>query len=169
MEYVVSVVSLDRPGLIADVTEVLAELGGNLMASSMTLLEGHFVWTLVVAVEATSAVLRERLIGVCPQGVTITELDAAPAGGRVPVDEVIVSLHGMDRVGIVAAVTRAVADAGGNIIGLSTHLADGVYLGTAQVEFPAPADVAGLDARLREVGRDLGVVVRAHRVDADVL
>ena len=42
----VTVIGRDRPGIIAEVTGVMAGLGGNLEDSSMTLLRGHFTWTL---------------------------------------------------------------------------------------------------------------------------
>ncbi len=44
----VTVIGRDRPGIIAEVTGVMAGLGGNLEDSSMTLLRGHFTWTLIV-------------------------------------------------------------------------------------------------------------------------
>ena len=75
-ELAITVVSHDRPGLIADVTEVLARLGGNLESSSMSLLQGHFAWTLVVGIEAGADEVRTELLPVCPRGVTVVELDA---------------------------------------------------------------------------------------------
>ena len=40
--FAITVVGHDRPGIIAEVTGALADLGGNLEDSSMTLLRGHF-------------------------------------------------------------------------------------------------------------------------------
>ena len=57
----VTVLGHDRPGIIADVTGALAELGGNLEDSSMTLLRGHFAMTLVVACEAPSVDVQSTL------------------------------------------------------------------------------------------------------------
>ena len=45
----VTVVGHDRPGIIADVTGRLAELGFNLEDSTMTLLRGHFAMMLICA------------------------------------------------------------------------------------------------------------------------
>ena len=45
----ITVIGHDRPGIIADVTAGLADLGINLEDSSMTLLRGHFAMTLVCA------------------------------------------------------------------------------------------------------------------------
>jgi glycine cleavage system transcriptional repressor len=43
----VTVIGHDRPGIIADVAEVLAGLGMNLTDSTMTRLRGHFAMTLI--------------------------------------------------------------------------------------------------------------------------
>lgn len=169
MEFVVTVVSHDRPGLIADVTGVVADLGGNLESSSMTLLQGHFAWTLVVELGADMATLRRELLAVCPTGVTVSALEDEAEPSSVVGDRIIVNLHGVDRRGIVAAVTRVLADAGGNIVELSTHLHEGLYLGTAEVEFGQRVNLATLEARLADVGADVGVHVSAHREDLDVL
>lgn len=168
-ELAITVVSHDRPGLIADVTEVLARLGGNLESSSMSLLQGHFAWALVVSIDAPAERVRAELLPVCPRGVTVVQLDADTHEVATPVDRIIVNVHGTDRIGIVASVTRVIADAGGNIVELTTHLAGAMYLVTAEVEFLARADLDALDARLREVGQELGVSVSAHREDADLL
>lgn len=169
MEFVVTVVSHDRPGLIADVTGAVAALGGNLESSSMTLLQGHFAWTLVVAFEADIEVLRRELLAVCPTGVTVSELADEAEPSAVVGDRIVVNLHGADRRGIVAAITRVLADAGGNIVELSTHLHEGMYLGTAEVEFGQRVDLAALSEALAAAGADVGVRVTAHREDPDVL
>lgn len=168
-EYAITVVSHDRPGLIADVTEVLAGLGANLESSSMSLLQGHFAWTLVIAVSSDAQTIRERLLKVCPRGVTVLDLDEQPDAVIPARDFAIVSVHGADRIGIVAGVSRCLAEFGGNIVELSTHLQHGVYLATIEVEFVEPINLDALAARLDEVADSLGVKVRVHREDSELL
>ena len=48
-ELAITVVGHDRPGIIAEVSGVLAGLRLNLTDSTMTLLRGHFAMTLVCA------------------------------------------------------------------------------------------------------------------------
>ena len=48
-ELAITVIGHDRPGIMADVAEVLAGLGVNLTDSTMTRLRGHFAMTLVCA------------------------------------------------------------------------------------------------------------------------
>lgn len=168
-EYAITVVSHDRPGLIADVTEVLAGLGANLESSSMSLLQGHFAWTLVVMVESDAQAIREQLLQVCPRGVTVLDLEDQPDEVLPARDFAIVSVHGADRIGIVAGVSRCLAEFGGNIVELTTHLQHGVYLATVEVEFVEPIDLEALAARLDVVAQDLGVKVRVHREDSELL
>ena len=46
-ELAITVIGHDRPGIVADVAEVLAGLGANLTDSTMTRLRGHFAMTLI--------------------------------------------------------------------------------------------------------------------------
>ena len=56
----------------------------------------------------------------------------------------LLSVHGADRLGIVAAVTRVVADAGGNITDLTTRLVGPLYVLVAEVDLPegVPGELA---------------------------
>jgi glycine cleavage system transcriptional repressor len=80
----------------------------------------------------------------------------------------LVSVHGADRLGIVAVVTRVVAAAGGNITDLTTRLSGALYVLVAEVDVPpGVADV--LAARLAEAAGGLGVEVTLRPADPDLL
>lgn len=164
-----TVVSRDRPGLIADIAEVLVGVGADVQSSAMSLLEGHFAWTLVVDADATPGQLQELLLPVCPHGVTISELGPEVSEAPPAADRLLVSVHGADRIGIVAAVARALADADGNIVELTTHRGSGTYVAIADVEFPRPMDLDQMAAELKAAGRKVGVVVTVQRDLADEL
>jgi glycine cleavage system regulatory protein len=57
----VTAIGTDRPGIIARVTGVLHEHGGNLEDSSMTILGGHFAIMLLVSCDAAPDALEEAL------------------------------------------------------------------------------------------------------------
>jgi glycine cleavage system transcriptional repressor len=80
----------------------------------------------------------------------------------------LVSVHGADRLGIVAAVTREVAGAGGNITDLTTRLTGPLYVLVAEVDLP-PGGADGLAARLAETAHELGVDVTLRRADSEIL
>ena len=166
----VTVIGRDRPGIIAEVTGVVADLGGNLEDSSMTLLRGHFAWMLIADVAVPAEELAGRLAHLAEDGLTVSVLPVGqdePYGGD---SGYLLSVHGADRPGIVARVTSTLAAHGGNITDLSTRLgAAGMYVVVAEVTLPPDVDVVALGAQLAEVGHDLGVGVSLRPADPDLL
>jgi glycine cleavage system transcriptional repressor len=170
-ELAITVIGHDRPGIIADVAEVLAGLGMNLTDSTMTRLRGHFAMTLVCVGEPDAAQVEAALGWITADGALLAtvrrvEPDTGPGGTG---EHVVVSVHGADRLGIVAAVTRALAAAGGNITDLTTRLAGDLYLVVAEVDLAPGVAADGVAARLAEVGAGLGVEVSVRAAEADVL
>ncbi|SDY11461.1 glycine cleavage system transcriptional repressor [Micromonospora pattaloongensis] len=168
-ELAITVIGRDRPGIVADVAEVLAGLGANLTDSTMTRLRGHFAMTLVcsgpAAPQVEAALEPLTADGQLLATVRIVRGDGAALSGGEPY---VMSVHGADRLGIVAAVTRVLAEAGGNITDLTTRLSGSLYVLVAEVEL-APEVVERVTARLAEVGRGLDVEVTLRRSESDVL
>ena len=166
----VTVLGHDRPGIIASATSALAELGGNLEDSSMTLLRGHFAMTLVVSCDADQPTVRAALVEAFADTdlvVTVIELTAAETASASGPSYVL-SVHGGDRPGIVSAIAGLVASYGGNVTDLTTRLAGSLYVLIAEVELPADADVTGLNDRLAELADELGVEANLRPADTDV-
>jgi glycine cleavage system transcriptional repressor len=169
-ELAVTVIGPDRTGIVADVTGALAALGANLTDSTMTRLRGHFAMTLICSARASAAEIESALKPLAADGqllVTVRDVgpDESATSRGVPF---LLSVHGADRLGIVASVTRVVADFGGNVTDLSTRLAGPLYLLVAEVDLPEEA-VDELTSRLAEVAAELGVDVTLRPAGADVL
>lgn len=166
----ITVLGHDRPGIIAEVTGVLAGLGGNLEDSSMTLLRGHFAWTLVVAGGSSAEDVAARLAPLVEEGLVVSVLPVPdPAGASVRGSAYVLSVHGADRPGIVSGLTSVVAAHGGNITDLTTRLGGELYLLVAEVALPADADVAALSTAIDEAAAGLGVRATFQPADTDVL
>jgi glycine cleavage system transcriptional repressor len=166
----VTVLGHDRPGIIADVTGVIADLGGNLEDSSMTLLRGHFAWTLIASLDADPAAVSERLAHLTAAGLVVSVLPVeGPEAAAVDGSSWLLSVHGADRPGIVSGLTGVVAAAGGNITDLTTRLGTGLYLLLAEVALPADVDADALAARLADEAARLGVRATFAPTDTDVL
>jgi glycine cleavage system transcriptional repressor len=165
-ELAITVIGPDRTGIVADVAEALAGVGANLTDSTMTRLRGHFAMTLICTAPSAeaAAVALEPLTGVLTT-VRVVEPETDASGTGEPY---VVSVHGADRLGIVAAVARVVAAGDGNITDLSTRLAGTLYVLIAEVDLP-PGSAEELGERLAVAGAELGVEVTLRRAESEIL
>ena len=170
-ELAITVLGHDRPGIIAETTGILAGLGLNLTDSTMTRLRGHFAMTLVCTGDAAQAVVEDALAPLTADGrllATVRPIEP-DAAGAAPGGHYVLSLHGADRLGIVAAVTRLLADAGGNITDLTTRLAGSLYLVVAELDLAGDVDVDEVSAQVAQLASELGVEATLRPAEADVL
>ena len=167
----VTVLGHDRPGIIADTTRLLADLGANLEDSTMTILRGHFAMVLVATADATPEQAEEALAPLSADGSLLVSVrEVPPEEPGAPLGSTyLLSVHGADRPGIVSTVTAVVAEAGGNITDLSTRLSGELYVLLAEVDLPGAVDPEQLSRDLATVGDGLGVEVSLRVLDPDVL
>lgn len=170
-ELAVTVIGHDRPGIIADIAAVLARLKVNLTDSTMTLLRGHFAMMLVCQGESDADEVARQLAPIASDGelmVSVREVapepEGLPAGHRH-----VLTVHGADRLGIVAALTRVIADAGGNVTDLTTRLTGDLYVLVAEVDLPPDVDSGGVAERLAAAAGRLGVEAGLRPAEADLL
>ncbi|RNL80931.1 glycine cleavage system protein R [Nocardioides marmorisolisilvae] len=166
----ITVLGHDRPGIIAETTGVLAQLGLNIEDSTMTLLRGHFAMMLVTDGASDAGTVEESLAGLTADGslsVSVREIPTESVSSRG--SAYLLSVHGGDRPGIVSAVVAEVAKVSGNITDLTTRLAGDLYVLIAEVDLPGSADVAGLQRALEGVAGELGVGVTLRPLESDDL
>jgi glycine cleavage system transcriptional repressor len=169
--HAITVLGRDRPGIIAEATERLADLGLNLEDSTMTLLRGHFAMVLLSAGSSPTAAIESALAPLGADGsltVTVREVqpDDGPAAAGAPW---VLSVHGGDRPGIVSAVVAVVAGAGGNITDLTTRLVGSLYVVVAEIDLPPTVDAGALARSIDEVTAGLGVDATLRAAEADEL
>jgi glycine cleavage system transcriptional repressor len=169
-ELAITVIGHDRPGIVADVAGILSDLGINLTDSTMTRLRGHFTMTLICLGEVPPETVEAALLRLsADRSLLATVREVRPeADVPFPGTPYLVSLHGGDRLGIVAAVTRVLARAGGNITDLSTRLVGPLYTLVAEVDLPAGA-ADRITAELAETAAELGVEVTVRPGEMDIL
>ena len=167
----VTVLGQDRPGIVADVTGALADLHGNLEDSTMTLLRGHFAMVVLVRTGAGVEAVESALQHLAADGsLTINARVLADTPSSVtPGTAYALHVHGADRPGIVATVTRVVAEHGGNIVDLGTRLGGDLYVLMAELQLPDVAAAEALERDLAIVAGELGVEVHLTPVEDDVL
>ncbi|MFQ5876279.1 MAG: glycine cleavage system protein R [Acidobacteriota bacterium] len=168
--FILTAIGRDRPGIVADLAEMIFDLGCNLEDSSMMSLASEF--STIVLVSGRGEDLQARLRMACKhleyeKGMTIFirpveagAPSASPPGGR--------SFHlrtmGEDKAGIVARTARAIASAGGNIHELISHVRPAASTGTPlhemEIRFTLPG-TADADA----LRRTLSAIEESLRID----
>lgn len=169
--HAITVLGHDRPGIIAEATARLADLGLNLEDSSMTRLRGHFAMTLICVGTADAASIEAALAGLTADGtLTVTVREVPPevtspeTGARWQL-----TVHGADRPGIVSSVVAEVSRVGGNITDLTTRLTGDLYVLVAEIDLPVATDVEALDSAIRDAAAALGVGATLRQAEVDEL
>lgn len=141
---VISVMDRDRPGIVAEVTEGISTLGGNLADLRESVLCGYFTMILVASfpenlsaetVEQTLAKETSSRVSVELAEGSLTEADGS--------EEVyVLSAAGRDRVGLVAQVSRFCCDRGVNVLDLASHVDADQYTMMLQLDL---SDIQSLE------------------------
>ncbi len=126
--FILSAMGKDRPGIVADVSEVIYECGGNIEDSSMSLLRNHFALLLLFSTEREevnqklSSTLKrlewEKKLTVFYSPITFEE---AYPKWEEPTDRFKITTSGVDHAGIVFKICRLLADRKVNIIDMETR------------------------------------------------
>jgi len=172
--FAVTIIGKDRPGIVADTSEVLFTLGCNVEDSSCTMLGGEFAMILIVSHEKPFS--KKRLEG---------EFAAKNAGNGLSAfirslkeDEVcyhepagelcLVSVYGSDKPGIVYRITRELADRGVNITDLNTKLIgspkEPVYVLVLEAALPQDLTVDDASRLLEKLKKELSVEISVRLI-----
>ncbi|MEW6582169.1 MAG: ACT domain-containing protein [Actinomycetota bacterium] len=173
-EVVITAVGTDRPGIVASITEALLDLGGNLADCRAALLRGSFaiVVAATLPVDVPEQDLRAALAGRTGDlGLDVWIGPAAAPAHHEPLERCVISVYGADHPGIVAAVSRALADREVNIVDLSSRVVGdpAIYVLGLEVELPRDLDPEGLRRYLEPVARAQGVELSVEAEAEDIL
>jgi glycine cleavage system transcriptional repressor len=156
--FIVSAVGKDRPGLVADVSEVIYEFGGNIEDSRMTQLRNYFSILILFSTERQGVIenlsqgfkrLRdEKAIDVFYSPITIEE---AYRKAQESVNRFKISTSGVDHAGIVFKICRLLANKGINIENMETHCHPSAESGTPvfemDMEIEVPSSISEMTLR----------------------
>ena len=136
----------------------------------MTLLRGHFAMTLICAGEASTSEIESALLPLVDESLDVTVRELPVEADQPPLGlPYLVTVHGADRLGIVARLAGVIAAAGGNITDLSTRLAGDLYVLIAEVDLPTAVDVEALRTEITRVAAELSVDASMRAVERDDL
>jgi len=169
-QFIISIMTRDRIGIVADVANALKELGGNLADLSQTVLAGHFTMILVVAFPAQidQQTVRDRLLGIDAEepfevGIKIATADH-PATSSTGEEQYVVTAVGQDQIGLVAAISSYLRQAGVNIVDFTTQVEAGRYTMILAINLPDGIRIAEFKAQLQQAMAKVGVSVELqHR------
>ena len=172
--FAVTIISKDRPGIVADTTEVLYRLGCNIADSSCTMLGGDFAMILIVSHEKpfTKAKLADEFralqerTGLVVHLRTLHEDELAHA--REEGELCLISVYGSDQPGIVFRVTRLLADRKVNITDLNTRLIgtkeEPVYVLMLEAVLPEGMTVDDTATLLEPLSKELSVEIGVRAI-----
>ncbi|MHB1230396.1 MAG: amino acid-binding protein [Halothiobacillus sp. 20-54-6] len=164
---ILTLVGEDRPGIVSNVTRVLFAVGAELGEAAMMRLGNQFAIMMMVR----GAGSPEDVIGLL-ESVRMTfdlklhvdETDAALHQAREP--DVLITVHGADRTGIVAEVTAALVESGFNILDLRSDVggtaASPIYI--MQIEGEARQGIHAIEVAIAALGAQ-GLSVRITPLD----
>ncbi|ACM22140.1 amino acid-binding ACT domain regulatory protein [Geotalea daltonii FRC-32] len=170
--FAVTVISKDRPGIVADISEVLYRLGCNLEDSSCTMLGGDFAIILIVSHEKpfTRARLSDEFrshfdrTGLHVHVRTLHDDEVCPV--KEEGELCLVSVYGSDQPGIVYRVTRELADRKVNITDLNTRLIgtkeEPVYVLMLEAILPPGMSVENVEQLLEKLKKELNVEIKVR-------
>ncbi len=169
--FILTAIGRDRPGIVADLAEMVFDLGCNLEDSSMVNLGSEFATMVLFSGQGEEIGQRlhmackhleyEKEMTIFIKPVAEGSSPASPSGGSP------FRLHtmGEDKAGIVAKTARAICQAGGNILQLSSRLRPAAATGTPLYEMemrfdlPPSADAEALRSKLGAIEDALHVEI----------
>lgn len=164
---VMTVLGVDRTGLVEAVAKVVAEHGGNWLESRMCRLGGEFAGIVRVTVPKAQQQALEAAFGKLA-GLTIVVRGDEPVSSVASAVLVALEVVGQDRPGIVREITRALSAQGINVEELATECVSapmsGEALFQARAKISVPANVA-LDKLRQSLESGLsGLTVELERI-----
>ncbi len=165
--YMISVLAQDRPGIIADVSDAIFKLGGNLEATSQTILQGWFTMLLSVSFprEVTRAHIEDALHAAGEFDLMIHPAGAQGGSLSAEGEPYVMTAVGEDKPGIVRRLSRCCAEKGVNIVDVWNEVRDGRFITVFHVVVPRDVDPKDFRYELETRAEALGVAATFQHQD----
>ncbi len=168
---ILSVLSKDRPGIVADITHTIYELDGDLADISQSVLSGYFIMTVIAQFESriTIDLLKEKIEAVktpVPFEVMIKEIDSGELvqSDYFPDDVYVVTAQGVNRTGLVYSMGAFCKDHNINIIEYDTTLTDNIYSMIFEIDLTNSEPAEVIHDKLNKIAEKLGLkIVMQHK------
>ncbi|MEE4243571.1 MAG: ACT domain-containing protein [Desulfopila sp.] len=171
-QMIISVMSKDRPGIIAEVTGAIFQLNGDLADLSQSILRGYLTMTLLAAFpeevtpqdvhSAIAHVKSGNRYDVIVKSMN-TPVDMAPTA--LPAKTYIVTAQGENKSGLVYGISSFCFERNINILDLSTTLTDGCYTMILQIDLSEIDSIKDLRQDLDKYAEKAGMHVMMQHYD----
>ena len=171
--FVLTVVGRDRPGIVAQVTDILFNLGCNIADSSCSILGGQFAMILILAHPALAnrQDFGDAFLPLEEADLTVALRVLKPGGELHPSLEgeiCMISVYGADKPGIVFHVAKVLGERRINITDLNTKLVGSeqrpVYVMIIEAVLPAEVSEEDVDRWMTPLREQLQVDISVRTI-----
>lgn len=170
-QIVISVMSRDRPGIVADIAGAIYELNGDLADLSQSVLSGFFIMTVIAQFGSDISIkeIKEKFcfiksstsLEVMVKELDISEIDQSPS---LPEDIYVVTGQGENRTGLVFSMGAFCKDHEINIIDFDTKLSDNIYSMILEIDLTNSESAEVIHDKLNNMAKKMGLkVVMQHK------
>jgi glycine cleavage system transcriptional repressor len=168
---VISVLSLDRPGIVADIAGAIYKLNGDLADLTQSVLSNFFIMTVIVQFDSDISVkeIKEKIgliESVFPLEVMVKEVDSNNNNHFIPLAKniYIVSGQGINRTGLVYSMGTFCKDHKINILDYDTKLFDNSYSMISEIDLTNSEPAELIHEKLNIMAKKMGIkVVMQHK------
>ncbi|MBW6511269.1 MAG: amino acid-binding protein [Desulfuromonadaceae bacterium] len=172
--FALTIVGRDRPGIVAQATEILFKLGCNIADSSCTILGGQFAMILIISHldYRESADFGDAFAPLEDVDLSVMIRTLKPGGEKYPYLEgalCMISVYGADQPGIVYHVARALAERKINVTDLNTKLIGTevrpVYVMMIEAVLPSGLELGELESVLDNIRQEMQVDISVRAIE----
>ena len=163
---VLTVIGEDRPGIVAELSELVERHNGNWLESHMANLGGQFAGMVQVAVNAPDAApLTQSLNQLAERGLSVVVAGAGEVMPALPTRSLEIELLGRDHPGIVHEVTEGLADIGVTIETMTSECFSGsmsggeMFKAVLKIIVPETLSYNAIEKTLHRISSDMMVDV----------
>lgn len=155
-EYIITLLSKDRPGIISDVSNAIKNSGGNISHVSQTVLKGYF--TIIIFAAFPDRIDKKELadyIASLNEGyhVNVVPYDSKPSFEQMDNQKYILTIKCTEQEGIISEITSYLYHKNINIEDFYAYIHQGTPLMIAQIAVPTDAIADTIRKDIEELGK----------------
>ena len=172
-EYIISITSRDRIGIVHEISSALAELKGNIADSHQSVMGGYYTMIMRTAFprNISRLAIERKLAEVdakspTPLNILLNPVDEAKPAPAPNENRYVITASGADQVGFVARVASFCVTYQINILDLSTTLSDGEFVMMLEVDLSRCRSIDEVRKALAEFGEQqkMKVMMQHHDI-----